>query len=77
MINLSHFQFDTNPLWDDILNRLENMIDVETSEALTQNMGNEMRSHQCGRAESLTDFKHSLIESWETANPDKKRVLNA
>ena len=77
MINLSHFQFDSNPLWDDILKRLENMIEVEVSEALIQEMDKEIRGHQCGRAEALTDFKHSLIEAWENANPDKKVNFDA
>ena len=37
------------------------MVEVETSEALTQDISPEARSHQCGRAESLTDFRYSLI----------------
>tara|TARA_R110002020_G_scaffold118191_3_gene270188 strand:- start:435 stop:647 length:213 start_codon:yes stop_codon:yes gene_type:complete len=68
MRDLSHFQFDTNPLWDDIQKRLQDMIEVETSEALTQEVSPEVRGHQCGRAEALADFKHSLIETWEQAN---------
>gem|GEM_PF-6534454 len=53
------------------------MIIVEVSEALTQEMDKDIRSHQCGRAEALTDFMHSLTEAWENANPDKKIDLNA
>jgi len=77
MQDLSHFQFDRSPLWEDILKRLKDMIIVEVSEALTQEMDKEIRSHQCGRAEALTDFMHSLTEAWENANPDKKIDLNA
>jgi len=77
MMDLSHFQFDTNPLWDDVLKRLKDMVEVEISEALTQDISPEARSHQCGRAESLTDFRYSLIESWKKANPDKNVDLNA
>jgi len=68
MMDLSHFQFDTNPLWDDIQKRLKDMIEVEMSEAIGQDISPEIRSHQCGRAEALADFKHSLIETWEKAN---------
>ena len=77
MMDLSHFQFDTNPLWDDVLKRLKDMIEVEISEALTQNISPEVRRQQWGRAEALTDFRYSLIESWEKANPDKNIDLNA
>ena len=76
-MDLSHFQFDTNPLWDDILKRLKDMVEVEISEALTQDISPEIRNHQCGRAEALTDFRYSLIESWENANPDKNIDFNA
>jgi hypothetical protein len=76
MIDLSHFQFESNPLWNDVIKRLEDMIDSEVSEALTQNISSEARSHQCGRAEALTDFKHSLMESWEKANSGKNMSFN-
>jgi len=68
MMDLSHFQFDRNPLWDDIQKRLKDMIEVEMSEAIGQDISPEVRSHQCGRAEALADFKHSLLETWEKAN---------
>ena len=68
MMDLSHIQFDTNPLWDDIQKRLKDMIEVEMSEAIGQDISPEIRSHQCGRAEALADFKHCLIETWEKAN---------
>tara|TARA_B100000470_G_C19779758_1_gene387138 strand:- start:1263 stop:1475 length:213 start_codon:yes stop_codon:yes gene_type:complete len=68
MMDLSHFQFDQNPLWDDIQKRLKDMIEVEMSEAIGQDISPEVRSHQCGRAEALADFKHSLLETWEKAN---------
>jgi len=50
---------------------------VEISEALTQDISPEIRNHQCGRAEALTDFRYSLIESWKKANPDKNIDFNA
>ena len=56
MTDLSHFQFDQNPLWDDIQKRLKDMIEVEMSEAIGQDISPEVRSHQCGRAESLADL---------------------
>ena len=68
MMDLSHFQFDQNPLWDDIQKRLKDMIEVEMSEAIGQDISPEIRSHQSGRAEALADFKHSLLETWEKAN---------
>ena len=68
MTDLSHFQFDQNPLWDDIQKRLGDMLEVEMSEAIGQDISPEVRSHQCGRAEALADFKHSLLETWEKAN---------
>jgi len=68
MMDLSHFQFDKSPLWDDIQKRLKDMIEVEMSEAIGQAVSPEIRSHQCGRAEALADFKHSLMETWEKAN---------
>ena len=55
MRDLSHFQFDTNPLWDDIQKRLKDMIEAEMSEALAQDISPDVRSHQCGRAEALAD----------------------
>ena len=50
MQNLSHYQFDKNPLWDDIMAKLKNMIISEVSEALAQEVDRDIRSHQCGRA---------------------------
>ena len=67
MMDLSLFQFDTIPLWDDIQKRLKDMIEVEMSEAIGQDISPEVRSHQCGRAEALADFKLSLLETWEKA----------
>lgn len=77
MQNLSHYQFDKNPLWDDIMVKLKDMIAAEVSEALAQEVDRDIRSHQCGRAEALTDFKYALIETWEKANPGKNIDFNA
>ncbi len=54
------YQFDVSPLWDDILARLNNSIESEINEALLQSLTSERRSHQCGRAEALSDFKNTL-----------------
>ncbi len=60
MENLSMYQFDVSPLWDDILARLNNSIESEINEALSQSLTSEIRSHQCGRAEALADFRNTL-----------------
>ena len=61
MDNLSMYQFETSPLWDDVLEQLTNSIEAEINEALSQSVTSDIRSHQCGRAEALSDFKNTLL----------------
>ncbi len=60
MDNLSPYTFEKSPLWDDIIGRLTVTIESEISEAMAQAVTSEVRSHQCGRAEALMDFKNTL-----------------
>jgi hypothetical protein len=77
MADLSPYQFETSPLWDDIIARLNDMITSEVSEALTQQIDKDIRGHQCGRADALVDFKHTLVDARQSANPDKNIVFDA
>jgi len=61
--NLGTFAFsETNAVWEHIMYIIDLNIQAETQRAIANDITGEARIHQCGRANSITDFKALLLE---------------
>ncbi len=61
--NLSTFAFsEKNAVWEHIMYIIDLNIQAETQRAIAPDISGETRIHQCGRANSMNDFKALLLE---------------
>lgn len=51
-----------NEAWEITLHILDTFIEFEVTNAIRPSISDSERSHSCGRADSLADFKNHLIE---------------
>jgi len=66
--DVSVFGFsENNRLWEHIIYILDLNIKAETERAISPEFTGENRIHQCGRADSLNNFKALLLEERKTA----------
>lgn len=68
--NKSAFLFKEGPameLWKNIILILEENINVEQENALSQSIEGEKRIHQCGRADALKSIKGLLVDERRNA----------
>lgn len=69
--NVSVFAFaEKNLVWEHIMYILDINIKAETEMAISKECVSENRIHQCGRADSLINFKALLLEERKKARID-------
>lgn len=61
--NISTFAFtEKNAVWEHIMYIIDLNIQAETQRAISPDVSGEVRIHQCGRANAISDFKNLLLE---------------
>lgn len=64
---LDSLVFHQNDVWDTVIYTLNEAIKQESSLAISQNIEEEKRSHQAGRADGILYFKELIEETREMA----------